>query len=57
MIPSLIDCWCAGNAIVCPGDTIGRGGTIGAGSVVTKDIPDFHIVAGNPAQFIIKIER
>lgn len=50
------DCWFGGNAIVLPGITIGRGCTIGAGSVVTKDVPDFHVVAGNPARIIRKIE-
>ena len=42
--------------IVLPGVTIGRGVTIGAGSVVTKDVPAFHVVAGNPARIIRKIE-
>ena len=42
--------------IVLPGVTIGRGVTIGAGSVVTKDVPVFHVVAGNPARIIRKIE-
>lgn len=41
---------------MCPGVTIGRGVTVGAGSVVTKDVPDFHVVAGNPARYIRKIE-
>ena len=50
------DCWIGGNAIVLPGVTIGRGVTVGAGSVVTKDIPAFHVVAGNPARIIRNIE-
>jgi acetyltransferase-like isoleucine patch superfamily enzyme len=50
------DCWFGGNAIVLPGVTIGRGVTVGAGSVVTKDIPDFCVVAGNPARVIRKID-
>ncbi|KAA8564007.1 hypothetical protein MFRU_032g00140 [Monilinia fructicola] len=50
------DCWFGGSVTVCPGVTIGRGCTIGAGSVVTKNVPDFHVVAGNPARIIRKIE-
>ncbi|KAK3302907.1 acetyltransferase-like protein [Chaetomium strumarium] len=50
------DCWFGGNAIVCPGVTIGRGVTVGAGSVVTKDVPDFVVVAGNPARIIKRLE-
>ena len=50
------DCWIGGGAIILPGVTIGRGSTVGAGSVVTKDVPPFHVVAGNPARIIRKIE-
>lgn len=50
------DCWFGGNVTVCPGVTIGRGVTVGAGSVVTKDVPAFHVVAGNPARIIKKLE-
>lgn len=49
------DCWFGGSVIVLPGVTIGRGVTVGAGSVVTKDVPPFHVVAGNPARIIKKI--
>lgn len=42
------------NAIVMPGITIGNNCIIGAGSVVTRDVEDFSIVAGNPAKFIRK---
>lgn len=50
------DCWFGGNCIVLPGVTIGKGSTVGAGSVVTKDVPEYHCVAGNPARIIRKIE-
>ncbi|OBT46801.1 hypothetical protein VE00_01898 [Pseudogymnoascus sp. WSF 3629] len=50
------DCWFGGNVTVLGGITIGRGVTIGAGSVVTKDVPDFVVVAGNPARVLKKIE-
>ena len=44
-----------GNVTILPGVKIGRGAIIGAGSVVTKDIPEMTIVAGNPAKVIRKI--
>jgi acetyltransferase-like isoleucine patch superfamily enzyme len=50
------DCWIGGNAIILPGVTIGRGVTVGAGSVVTKDVEDFCVVAGNPARLIRRVE-
>lgn len=39
-------------ATILPGVTIGRGGAVGAGSVVTKDVPPYVVVAGNPAKEI-----
>lgn len=50
------DCWIGGGVTVVPGVTIGRGVTVGAGSVVTKDVPDFHCVVGNPAKILKRIE-
>ncbi|KQO62788.1 acyltransferase [Curtobacterium sp. Leaf261] len=44
-------------AIVLPGVTIGRGSVVGAGSVVTKDVPDGVVVAGNPARAVTSIEE
>lgn len=49
------DCWLGGNCVVLPGVTIGRGVTIGAGSVVTKDVPDFVVVVGNPARIVKRL--
>lgn len=46
-----------GHCIILKGVTIGCNSIIGAGSVVTKDIPDNEIWAGNPAQFIKKIKN
>lgn len=44
--------WIGGNAVICPGVHIGNNVVIGAGSVVTKDIPDWAIAAGNPCKVI-----
>jgi len=46
------DVWIGGMAVICPGVTIGNGVVVGAGSVVTKDVPDYVVVAGNPARII-----
>ncbi|PGH13418.1 hypothetical protein AJ79_03697 [Helicocarpus griseus UAMH5409] len=50
------DCWIGGDVNILPGVTIGKGATIGAGSVVTKDVPAFHVAAGNPTRIIRRIE-
>lgn len=47
--------WIGGNSVICPGVHIGNNVVIGAGSVVTKDIPDWSIAAGNPCKVIRKI--
>ena len=47
--------WLGGSTVVCPGVHIGSNVVIGAGSVVTKDIPDWCIAAGNPCRVIRKI--
>jgi UDP-2-acetamido-3-amino-2,3-dideoxy-glucuronate N-acetyltransferase len=41
-----------GGSVLCPGVTIGENALVGAGSVVTRDVPDRVIVAGNPAVVI-----
>ena len=46
------DCWIGTHAIVLRGVRIGKGAVVAAGSVVTKDIPDFAIVAGVPAKIV-----
>ena len=46
------DVWIGANAIILSGVKVGNGAIIGAGSVVTKDVPEFAIVGGNPAKFI-----
>lgn len=48
--------WIGSDCTILQGITIGNGAIIGAGSVVTKDVPEKSIVAGNPAKFIKKIE-
>lgn len=47
--------WIGGNTVVCPGVTIGSNTVIGAGSVVTHDIPEGVVAAGNPCRVIRKI--
>ncbi|MBQ7908336.1 MAG: sugar O-acetyltransferase [Elusimicrobiaceae bacterium] len=42
--------WIGGGAIILPGVNIGDGAVIGAGSVVTKDVPAYAVVMGNPAR-------
>ena len=50
------DVWIGTRAIILPGLTIGKGSIIGAGAVVTKDVPPYAICAGNPAR-VIKYRR
>ena len=46
------DVWIGTRVIILPGVTVGRGAIIGAGAIVTKDIPEYAIVGGNPAKLI-----
>lgn len=47
--------WIGGNTVILPGVHIGNNTVIGAGSVVTKDIPDWVVAAGNPCRVIRRI--
>jgi maltose O-acetyltransferase len=50
------DVWVGGSVVICPGVTIGDRSVIGAGSVVTKDIPAGVFAAGNPCKVIRELE-
>lgn len=47
--------WLGGGAIVCPGITIGDNAVVGAGSVVTRDLPGNVVAAGNPCRIIRRL--
>ena len=46
------DCWIGGGATILPGVTIGRGSTIGANAVVSRDIPPYSVAVGIPARVV-----
>ncbi len=46
------DVWIGANCLILPGITIGEGAVVAGGSVVTKDVAPFNIVAGNPARVL-----
>lgn len=48
--------WIGFNAIILRGVTIGEGSVVASGSVVTKDVPDWTVVGGNPAKIIKKLK-
>jgi len=47
--------WLGGGVIVCPGVTIGENTVVGAGSVVTRDLPANVVVAGNPCRILRRL--
>lgn len=51
------DVWIGGSVVVCPGVTIGHRSVIGAGSVVTRNIPDDVFAAGNPCKVIRPVNQ
>ena len=46
------DVWVGANSVILPGVTVHKGAVIAAGSIVTKDVPEYAIVAGNPAKIL-----
>jgi acetyltransferase-like isoleucine patch superfamily enzyme len=46
------DCWIGFRAILCPGSRVGRGTVVGAGAVVTKELPPMVVAGGVPARVI-----
>lgn len=50
------DAWIGMNSTILKGVRIGRGAIVAAGSVVTKDVPDWSVVAGNPAKVVKQLE-
>jgi len=50
------DAWIGTGSVILPDVTIGEGAVVGAGAVVTKDVPPYTVVAGVPAKVIKKLE-
>lgn len=50
-------CWIGAGAIILPGVTVGENSVVGAGAVVTHDVPAHSIVAGNPARILRQIDN
>jgi acetyltransferase-like isoleucine patch superfamily enzyme len=46
------DVWIGSGCKILKGVTVGKGAVVGAGSIVTKDVPSYHVVVGNPAKTI-----
>lgn len=51
------NCWVGARVVLLPSVRIGRHCVVGAGSVVTHDVPDFSVVAGNPARVLRTLDR
>lgn len=56
--PTILErrCWVGFNAIILKGVTVGEGAVVGAGAVVTRDVPPYAVVAGNPARIVRQLE-
>ena len=48
------ECWIGANSVITAGVSIGKHAVVAAGSIVTKDVPAYSLVAGNPAKMIKK---
>lgn len=53
----LLYIWIGVNVTILPGVTIGENAVVGAGAVVTKDVPDNAVVVGNPARVIKYLDK
>ena len=49
--------WIGAGATILPGVCVGRHAVVGAGSVVTKDVPDYAVAVGNPARVIKMLDK
>lgn len=49
--------WIGVGAIILPGVVVGEGAIVAAGSVVSQDVPEFTVVAGNPARMVKKLQK
>lgn len=49
--------WIGANAVILAGVEVGKHAVVGAGAVVTKDVPDYAVVAGNPAKVIKTLDK
>lgn len=49
--------WIVANAVILAGVEVGKHAVVGAGAVVTKDVPDYAVVAGNPAKVIKTLDK
>ena len=49
--------WIGANAVILPGVRVGKHAIVGAGAVVTKDVPDYAVAVGNPAKVIKMLDK
>lgn len=49
--------WIGAGASILPGVTVGKYAIVGAGAIVTKDVPDYSVVVGTPAKVVKKLDK